>query len=161
MWRVLTFAFLPPRSNVFFIIFALYFYWLIGSGLEAQWGAFRFNVFYFFGLLCSLVIGLVFGYATNTFVNLSLFLAFAILFPDFEIMILFILPVKVKYIAIIDLVALILMLILLPLSSKLMIIVSLANVILFFWRDFIDGIKEKYTRFKYRRSVDSYWKKKK
>lgn len=159
VWRILTFIFLPPRSNIFFIIFSLYFYWLIGEGLESEWGAFKFNVFYFFGLFCTLIVGFFTGYATNTFINLSLFLAFAILFPDFEIRVFFLIPIKVVYIAIIDLISLITMLIILPWESKILIIISFANVILFFWRDFIDGTKERYRRYKYRKQADDYWKK--
>ena len=158
IWRILTFIFLPPETRLIFIIFALYLYWLIGSTLEENWGAFKFNLFYLCGIVGTIISGLITGYATNSFLNLSLFLAFAILFPDFELRVFFLIPVKIKYFALLYLVSIIYMLIVLPLSYKIAIIVSLANVALFFTRDFIDGIKNLHRRLKFKRSADIYWK---
>ena len=45
VWRILSFLFIPMDSSPLWILFSMYFYWLIGSGLERQWGSFRFNVF--------------------------------------------------------------------------------------------------------------------
>lgn len=161
IWRVFTFIFLPPESSLIFIIFALYLYWLIGNSLEEKWGAFRFNLFYLCGIIGTIIAGLITGYATNSFLNLSLFLAFAILFPDFELMLLFLIPVKIKYFALFYLISIVYMLIVLPLPGKITIIVSLANVVLFFMRDFIDGIKNFFRRLKFKRSSDIYWKNRK
>ena len=158
IWRILTFIFLPPETRLIFIIFALYLYWLIGSTLEENWGAFKFNLFYLCGIVGTIISGLITGYATNSFLNLSLFLAFAILFPDFELRVFFLIPVKIKYFALLYLVSIIYMLIVLPLSYKIAIIVSQANVALFFTRDFIDGIKNLHRRLKFKRSADIYWK---
>ena len=55
IWRLVTFIFIPPDSNILFILFSLYFYWLIGNALENQWGAFRFNVYYLCGIVCTLM----------------------------------------------------------------------------------------------------------
>ena len=78
VWRVLSFIFLPTSSSVVWIIFSLYFYYLIGSSLEQQWGAFRFNVYYFIGVIATVIGGFITGSAVNTFLNLSLFFAFAV-----------------------------------------------------------------------------------
>lgn len=102
IWRIVTFVFIPPNSSPFFIFLSLYFYWLIGSSLENQWGAFRFNVFYLCGVIGTMLFGFITGYATNYYLNLSLFFAFALIFPDFQLMLFFILPVKVKYLALLD-----------------------------------------------------------
>ena len=82
VWRVLTFVFLPPDSSLLFILFALYFYWMIGNSLENEWGSFRFMVYYLCGVLGTILSGFLTGYAVNDYLNLSLFLAFALLYPD-------------------------------------------------------------------------------
>lgn len=160
VWRVFTFIFLPPETRLIFIIFALYLYWLIGNSLEDNWGAFKFNLFYLCGIIGTIIAGLITGYATNSYINLSLFLAFAIVFPDFELNLFFLIPVKVKYFAIFYLVLIGYMIVVLPFYDKIAIIVSLANVALFFIRDFINGIKNFYRRIKFKRSSDIYWKNK-
>lgn len=156
VWRILTFIFIPPDSSIVFIVFSLYFYWLIGSALENQWGAFRFNVFYLCGMLGTIIAGFITGYALNNYLNLSLFFAFALIYPDFQLMLFFLIPVKVKYLAFIDAAYFILMLIMESWRNKIVLLVALANVILFFGRDFIDKIKNRYRRYKYHR--DAGWR---
>lgn len=51
VWRVVTFLFVPPSTSVIWVIFGLYFYYMIGSTLENQWGAFGFTVYYLIGAL--------------------------------------------------------------------------------------------------------------
>ena len=102
IWRLITFVFIPPNSNILFILFSLYFYWLIGRSLENLWGAFRFNVYYLCGMIGTILTGLITGYAINNYLNLSLFLAFALMYPDYQGMAFFVLPVNMKYLALID-----------------------------------------------------------
>lgn len=141
VWRVITFTLLPPNSSVIFIIFSLYFYWMIGSVLETEWGAFKFNVFYLCGIIGTIAAGFITGYATNYYLNMSLFLAFALLYPEFELRLFFAIPVKIKYLAFVDLVLFVIDLITLPWAYKAAIIVSLANVMLFFGGNLISEIK--------------------
>ena len=77
VWRLITFIFMPPASSPLWILFNLYFYCLIGNALENQWGSFKFNLFYLCGMLGAILSALFTGYATNSFLNLSLFFAFA------------------------------------------------------------------------------------
>ena len=135
VWRVITFALLPPNSSPLFIIFSLYLYWMIGSALESEWGAFRFNVFYLTGMLGTVACGFITGFATNYYLNMSLFLAFAALYPEFELRLFFAIPVKIKYFAFVDLVLFALDLIYNPWYYRAAIIIALANVLLFFWKD--------------------------
>ena len=102
VWRVFTFLFLPPSGNVFFALIGLYFYWLIGSSLENEWGSFGFTVFYLLGAVGAIISGLITGYATNDYLNMSLFLAFALLNPNYTVYVFFIIPVKMKWLALID-----------------------------------------------------------
>lgn len=141
VWRILTFLFLPPESSPLFILFSLYLYWLIGNALERQWGSFKFNIYYLCGVLGTIISGLITGYATNTFLNLSLYLAFAILFPDFEFLLLFFIPVKLKYLAIFEGIFILIFLIFGNWTTRFCILISLINVILFFGKDLYKSIQ--------------------
>jgi hypothetical protein len=100
-WRLVSFVFLPPASNPIFLFFALYFFYLMGTALEVQWGAFRYNIYLLIAYLATIASIFIApeGVATNGYIGGSIFLAFAFLFPEFEILLFFILPVKVKWIA--------------------------------------------------------------
>ena len=103
IWRFLTFLFLPPSSSPLWVLLNLYFYCLLGNALEKEWGTFRLNLFYLSGILGSVLAALVTGYGVNQYLNLSLFLAFAALYPNFELLLFFAVPVKAKYLAVINL----------------------------------------------------------
>jgi hypothetical protein len=100
-WRIGSFLLVPPTSNMIFICFAWWMFYLMGNALEQYWGAFRFNLFIFLG--AAFTVGLAFlepDMATsNGFLAGSVFLAFAYLNPEFELLLFFILPVKVKWLA--------------------------------------------------------------
>lgn len=151
VWRLLTFIFIPPNSSALFIIFSLYFYWMIGSGLQQQWGSFRFNLFYLCGIIGSAIAGLIMGSTSNTYLNMSLFLAFALIYPDFQVLLL-ILPVKVKWLALIDAAMLLLLLLTGSWADRLALIMSLANLALFFWRDGYQTIKNAYRRYQWKKN---------
>ena len=110
LWRIVTFVLVPGSGSIFWLAVSLYFYYWIGSTLERQWGTAKFNLYYFSGVLLT-VIGtvlatLISGYpitvAGASYVNLSMFLAFACLFPDTQVLLFFILPVKMKWLAYLD-----------------------------------------------------------
>ena len=98
IWRVFTFIFLPPTGSLIFILLSLYFYYFLGTSLENHWGGARFNIYYGLGILGNIVAGFLTGAATNSYLNTSLLLAFAVLYPDMEFMLFFFLPVKVRWI---------------------------------------------------------------
>lgn len=79
VWRVVSFVFVPSAGSLFMLAISLYFDWLVGNALESEWGAFRFNIYYLVGVLGAIGSGFITGYATNYYLHLSLFLAFAIL----------------------------------------------------------------------------------
>lgn len=141
VWRLFSFVFMPPMTNPIFVIFELYFCYLFGSSLENRWGSFRFNVYYLIGTLGAIISGFITGGASNDYLNLSLLIAFAINFPDYEILLFFILPIKMKWIAIVDAAFLIWTLILGDMSTKLLIIFSFANVLLFMGKDLYVNVR--------------------
>ena len=135
VWRVISFLLIPPfAGHPFFMIFELYFLLIFGDSLEHQWGSLKFNVFYLIGTVSTIIVGLILGFASNTYLNLSLFLAFAIVFPNYEVWLFFVLPVKVKWMGMLDAVLLIVLFIAGNWSVRLMILVAFANIILFFGR---------------------------
>ena len=105
VWRLLTYIFVPGSENVLFMILgALFLSWL-GRGLEQAWGPFRATLYFVGGMLALALGSLIFGYsATGMFLFQSLLLAFAVLYPNEEILLFLILPVKIKWIAWLDVV---------------------------------------------------------
>ena len=157
VWRVLSFLILPPMSSPIFILFSLYFYCLIGNSLENEWGAFRFNVFYLFGMAGAILAALFTGgVGTNVYLNLSLFLAFAAIYPEFKVMVFFILPIKIKYLALLDLLFLLVMLVLGDWNIRISILMSFLNVLLFFGGDFLRNLKQQAGYWKTRRNFRKY-----
>ena len=135
VWRLISFIFIPINSSPLFIIFALYFYWMIGEALESEWGVAKFNIFYLTGMIGTIIAGLITGFATNHFLNLSLFFAFAILFPNVELRLFFVLPVKVKWLAYLDAAYFAFLLVMSDWPQRIALLVSVANIALFFWDD--------------------------
>ncbi|MCI8387612.1 MAG: rhomboid family intramembrane serine protease [Clostridiales bacterium] len=152
IWRIFTFLFLPPNSSLLFIVLSLYFYWLIGSSLESQWGSFGFTVYYLLGAIGAIASGLISGYATNSYLNMSLFLAFALLNPNFEVLLFFFFPVKMKWLALIDAAGFIFSFIVESWAGRLSLVMALINVIIFFAPNFIDWIKSLWRRYKWKKN---------
>jgi len=138
VWRLASWIFIPETTSVLWIIFYLIFTWWIGDMLEAEWGAFRLNAYYFLGMVLCIGSALIFGQGGgNYFLNLSLFLAVATLAPNFEILLFLILPVKMKWIAAISLLLPAGVLLLGSLAEKMMVVMCLGNYVLFFGPAFL------------------------
>ena len=141
VWRLLSFIFEPTSNSVIWIIFSLYFYYLAGSGLENQWGAFRFNLYYLVGILGAVIAAMITGSGDNSYLNLSLFFGFAALFPNYQILLFFFLPVKIKYLAFVDALLFVISLIFGSWPQRAAILFSLLNFLLFFGGDFWGKIR--------------------
>ena len=110
IWRIFTFVFVPTSNNPFFLLISLYFYYFIGSTLERNWGTGRFTIYYFSGVLLTVLAaimgqlllggGTVFG--GTSYVNMSMFFAFAMLYPEMQVLLFYIIPIKVKWLAYAD-----------------------------------------------------------
>ena len=100
-WRVFSFLLMPPASHPLWLFFAFYLLWLMGTALEREWGDFRYTLFWLLGWLASVALAMLVpgGVVTNAYLTGSVFLAFAALYPEFQILLFFILPVKVKWLA--------------------------------------------------------------
>src|SRR5690606_29801116 len=65
VWRLVTFIFIPPTFSPLWLIFTLYFYYLVGSGLEQAWGSFKFNVYYLVGMIATILAAFITGHGTT------------------------------------------------------------------------------------------------
>lgn len=109
VWRLVTFMLVPEADGPLFLLISLYFYYFIGSNLEHEWGKGKFTIYYFSGMLLTVLYSLVFYWITGsriivsaTYVNLSLFFAFATLWPNQQVLLFYIIPMKIKWLAWID-----------------------------------------------------------
>ena len=108
VWRIVTFALYPPSTGMLAFI-AFYFYYWIGSTLEQYWGTPKFNVYFFSGLVLTLLYGFVIYFITGLriqlnaeYVYLSMFFSFAAMFPDMPVLLFFVIPIKMKWLALVD-----------------------------------------------------------
>ena len=139
IWRLFTYPLVygVGESNILLVAIGLFCYYSLGQAIENLWGTFRFNLFYLTGVLLMDVFCLIFGgYASAIYLNLSLFLAYATLYPNTHFLLLFIIPVKAWIFAIVYL-ALILWE---CLSGDFFPLVALANYFLFFGKDVLNVI---------------------
>ena len=116
VWRLFTWVLTPPSSLGVFTIIMLIVYYQLGTVLEKVWGDFFYNLFIFFGLLCTVIGAFLIYYLGDTkiidltggtifstyYVSLSIFLGFAMTFPNQQMLLFFIIPIKIKYLAILD-----------------------------------------------------------
>lgn len=157
IWRLITFIFVPNVASPFWFIISLYFYYLAGRGLEQEWGSFKFNMYYLFGILATIISSFISGgTATASYINLSLFLAFARVYPDYEILLFFILPIKVKYIGYFNWVFIVYSVIMEPnLSYKIAAIVAIINYFVFFGKDILKNTVNRGKVYQKRREFES------
>jgi membrane associated rhomboid family serine protease len=138
IWRLVSYIFIPPTTNLFFIIFVLLFYYTVGVGLEQEWGSFKFNLYYLVGMIATTLAAFVTGGgATGVYLNLSLFLAFAYLYPDYQVLIFFVIPLKVKYLAWLNWAFIAFTVLTQPFTQKVAALVSIINYLLFFGPELI------------------------
>jgi hypothetical protein len=142
VWRLFSFLFIPPVTNILFAFFAWYFFCFMGTALENQWGVFRYNLYLLIGCLTAIGFSLLTpDYpATNAFIGGSVFLAFAFLFPDFQIYLFFILPIRIKWLALVTWIGYFVVFAFGNWSERFLVLASIFNFLLFFWRDIITKI---------------------
>jgi hypothetical protein len=136
-WRLVTFLFIPPITNLIFAFFAWYLFYLMGSALEGRWGAFRYNLFLLIGYAVTVAASFLVPLypATNLFLWGSVFLAFAYLYPDFVLYLFFILPVRIKWLALLTWLGYAYEVLFGSWDTRLYVLASVANFLLFFGKD--------------------------
>lgn len=154
VWRIFTFILMPPGNSIYSIIIHLFFYVFLGNMLQSHWGILRFNVFYFTGVVGSIIAGFITGYATSYYLNLSLFLALAILYPNMKLSLYGIFTVQAKWLALLDVVLMLPAFLNGSTSDRLALVFALINVALFFYDRFLNLFAEA----KRRREWKNAWK---
>ncbi|MBR2716192.1 MAG: hypothetical protein IKD79_00460 [Oscillospiraceae bacterium] len=144
IWRLVTWIFIPYQSRIIYELLALYFYYFVGTTLESQWGPARFTLYYLLGVVIHIVFGFVIWailgsfrfsmYSTlfsSYFLNFSMFFAFAALFPNHRVLLFFFIPIKIKWLAVVDALYFIYYIIILPFPLSLLPIVAVVNFLIF------------------------------
>jgi len=136
-WRIFTFVVYPPGGHWLFVALALYFLYFTGNALEQAWGALRYNLFLLVGFLLTVAAAFVTPYvaASNLFVGGVIFLAFAHMYPNFTMYVFFVLPVQIKWLAVVAWIGYIWEFVVGGPSQRLAITAALLNFFLFIGRD--------------------------
>lgn len=141
VWRLITYPLTYSAGNILLTAITLLCYYSLGRAMENVWGTLRFNLFYLTGVVMMDVYCLIFGgQASVTYLNLSLFLSYATLYPDANFLLFFIIPVKAWIFALIDLAMVLLSLFTDPFPYNLFSVIALANYFLFFGKDVLNVI---------------------
>lgn len=139
VWRLFSYALTYNTGNLLLTAVALFCYYSLGRVIESVWGTLKFNLFYLTGLLLMDIYCLIFGgNASVGYLNLSLFLAYATMYPDAHFLLFFIIPVRAWIFALFDLVIVVWDLIVAPFPYNLFSVISLANYFLFFGKDVLN-----------------------
>lgn len=151
VWRLVTWIFKPTGYDLFSLLIMALFYFQLGTTLERNWGTFRFNVYIFSGMFFTIlgafvlygVMYLINGGATvevlsigngfsTSYINMSIFLAFSITYPDMQILLMYIIPVKMKWMGVIYGIMVVWNFMWAEWDGKIAIVMSLLNFIIFF-----------------------------
>lgn len=137
VWRLFTYIFIPQMASMLpdwaTVAFYVLFLWWMGNGLESAWGAFKLTSFYLLGMIGTTVAAFFFGESfSNWMLALSLFFAFARFYPDLTIFFMYILPMKVKWIAWISAAILLLQIVVGSMQFRAAAICAMGNYLIFF-----------------------------
>ena len=149
LWRIITFMLYPPSSGMLALI-AFYFYYWIGTTLEQYWGTAQFNIYLLIGYVLTLLYGFLayflFGTRiaiTGEYLYLSMFFSFAALFPEMQVLLFFIFPVRMKWLALIDAAFFVLAVLTNPFPVNLLPVVAVLNFVVFFGGELLRRIPKK------------------
>lgn len=153
IWRLVTWVLIPPSTqNIIFYVIMMLFYYQLGTTLERTWGTFRYNVYIFGGILYTiigaivtwLVMSAIYGNAVlmGTFVGaqvntyyicMSIFLAFSLCYPNMQVLLYFIIPIKMKWIAYLYGILMLGDFLQSEWPGRIMLVMSLLNFLIFFF----------------------------
>ena len=149
IWRIISWVLIPPTTNPISLLFLVLLYYSLGTALERTWGTFRYNVYIFSGILFTVIAvfilyGVFFalygtevplssiGLVSTNYITMSIFLAFAAIYPDMEVLLYFVLPIKMKWMALVYAVMALYYFITGGIVSRVAIAASLLNFDIFF-----------------------------
>lgn len=139
VWRLFSYVFTYNLGNPLLTAISLFCYFSLGRAMENIWGTLRFNLYYFSGIILMDIYCMIFGSVADvTYLNLSLFLGYATLYPDARFLLFYIIPVKAWIFAMIDLGLMLLGLFTYPFPDNLFSVIALANYFIFFGKDIVN-----------------------
>ena len=139
VWRLFSYVFTYDLGNPLLTAISLICYYSLGRAMENIWGTLRFNLYYFSGIILMDIYCMIFGgLADVTYLNLSLFLGYATLYPDARFLLFYIIPVKARIFALIDLGLMLYSLVMLDFPDNFFSVIALANYFLFFGKDVVN-----------------------
>lgn len=147
IWRLITFAFIPFSTSLLWSVISWMLFYLFGNSLENQWGTYHYNLFLAIGLLASIMASFAAlavdprFIADNRFLYGTVFLAFARLYPNFTINLFFILPIQIKWLALLAWIGYGVQLVRGDWMTRLLVIASVANYLVFFGREHYRDLK--------------------
>lgn len=108
IWRLATFALIPETSGIWALLF-LYFYYFIGTALDREWGSAKFNMYFFSGMLFTIVYCFIIYFITGrsmqigaSYIYLSMFFSFATFYPNQRVLLFYFIPIKIKWLAFVN-----------------------------------------------------------
>ena len=148
VWRLVTFVLLPFTYRPISLFIMLSFCYFVGGTLEREWGTAKFTLYYLSGMLFSVLSTVILSLATGYYgwslsdayyINLTMFLAFAVMYPDAQVWFYGVIPLKAKWLAWAD-IALMAWNIARSVrygayASALAAVVAILNFVIFFWED--------------------------
>lgn len=147
IWRLVTWVLIPPSNSLIFAVIMMMFYFQLGRSLEQTWGTFRFNVYIFGGIIFTIIGSFILygvyslmgyqavgmgGYFSTNYINMGIFLAFALCYPQMEVLLYFIIPIKMKWMAAVYAVLIALELFETNWAGRVAVISSLFNFLVFY-----------------------------
>lgn len=153
VWRLITFMFIPQDLSMWALLFFYFYYW-IGSTLEREWGTARFNIFIFSGVILTIIYGMVIYFITGQsasigtyYIYLSMFFSFATLYPNTQVLFMFIIPVKIKWLAYINAAFFVFEMLSTKFPFNLLPLIAMLNYLIFFGADLISSISSGRTHY--------------
>lgn len=147
VWRLVTFIIIPNSTSILALIF-FYFYYMIGRTVEAQWGPGKFTIYFFSGVLLTILYGFFIYFVFHVsmpvsaqFIYLSLFFSFATMYPDMQVLLFFIIPLKIKWLAIVDALFFLYSVVTTAFPFNLLPVVAVLNYLLFCGGALFDAIR--------------------
>lgn len=142
VWRLFTYPLTSIQSNFLFMAITLFCYYSIGTAMERQWGTLKFNLFYLTGVLMMDLYAMLFNCSASVYyLNMSLFLSFATMYPQAGFLLFFVIPIKAWVFALFDLFVILVGLLSFPITAENFFpIIALANYFLFFGKDVLNLI---------------------
>jgi len=157
VWRLVTFLFQPPGTIPIFAVFYFSLLYTFGSTLETQWGTFKYNLFLLIGYVANVAAAFIGWYllqqqinpegnemlklaaipASNAFLYGSIFLAFARLYPDFTLNLFFVLPIRIKWLALLAWIGYAYVMLVGNWIERMMVLATVLNYVLFFGREHV------------------------